>query len=289
MACQVLAVDDDLGIRQYLSAHLDLEGFRVVSAEDGPSALRMAEQVRPDVILLDVMLPRMDGFETCRCLKSSPTTREIPVIFLSVRASTKDKIQGLEAGADDYVVKPFDPQELIWRIKAVHRRSSTSLSQVREIEKRAVQLAKMNQALRQQAITDGLTGLFNRRHFSERLEQEWARATRYKRPFSLLLLDLDDFKQVNDRFGHPVGDAVLSEVGSAIVSAVRKVDFPARYGGEEFAVILPETPEEGALVAAHRIREKVEALQVATSDEIVSITASLGISCYPDGAVGAQG
>jgi diguanylate cyclase (GGDEF)-like protein len=270
-------VDDARAQLERLEKVLREEGFDVLTAADGREAIRRVRSDAPDLVLLEMVLPDMDGLEVLRTIKAAPDPeRFMPVIMLSARSDTGSKVSGLRLGADDFLTKPFADEEILARCAAMLR-IKTLQEKLHDAQRR----------LEEQSVTDALTGLNNRRLFDERLDEEFGRAQRYGDDLSLLMLDLDHFKVVNDRHGHPAGDVVLRESSALIRSSVRDPDICARFGGDEFAVILPETNMSGALVVAERVwralREKVYALPAhATRDPAtVRITASIGVSFYP--------
>lgn len=280
---KILVVDDDEAIRSMIRTVLELEGYEVVEAKDGKEALEKAFFVLPHLIVLDIMMPSMDGFEVCQKLRQNTKTKDLPVLFLSALNTAPDKVKGLGCGGDDYITKPFNPMELVARIKAHIRKVDLLAEKNSMMEWLAGKLAAMNLELREQAVTDGLTGLYNHRYFIQRLEEEATRVSRYGGKFSIVMFDLDYFKQINDRFGHLCGNAVLKEVSEFLRMGVRGVDIVARYGGEEFAILLPETPSGGAQVVAERIRARISQhqFQERTSDIGVTVTISGGVATYP--------
>lgn len=240
---------------------------RVLMATSGAKALTLCREDPPDVVLLDVVMPTMDGHEVCTRLQADAATRSIPVIFVTSHTDAAEETRGLELGAVDFISKPINPAVVRARVK-------THLT-----------LKAQSDQLRQMVFIDGLTGVANRRCFDERLGAEWRRAARNAVPLALLMLDVDHFKRYNDRYGHQVGDECLRRVAAAIqASLLRSGDLVARYGGEEFACILPDTDFEGALALAAGIEQSVRRLQIehADSDTAKVVTVSLGVSmCLP--------
>jgi len=274
---KVLVVDDSKTQLDWLVEVLAREGYEVVAAMDGKDAIRKVRTEAPDLVLLDKVLPDMDGLEVLRIIKKLPDERLIPfVIILSVKADLDSKVTGLRIGADDFLAKPFAEAELLARCAAMLR-----------IKSLQDQLRRVQKELEERSVTDGLTGLKNRRFLDERLAEELKRAQRYSDPVSLIMIDLDHFKNVNDRYGHPAGDAVLRGAAQLIRSSIRDPDICARYGGEEFAVILPKTHLSGALVVAERIWRELGAKKHVLAGGAqgapveVQVTASIGISFYP--------
>jgi two-component system, cell cycle response regulator len=259
---------------------LDLEqlGYEVRWVKSGIEALKWARQDPPDLIVLDVVMEDLDGFAVCRWLKLHTVTRDIPVIMLTVRGEVEDKVHGLQVGADDYLPKPFSKRELEARIFAALRNKTTQT----ELVERNRQLESMLHHVESLAITDPLTGIFNRRRFADVLRREVAVTRRYKNCLSLLMIDLDHFKAVNDRFGHDAGDEVLRAVASALTSGLREVDLAARYGGEEFAIVMPQTSKANAAIVANRIAAQIAFLEHSFQGETVMLTASMGIADIAD-------
>ena len=213
---KVLLVEDDVIQAAATKEILMKVGYEVLHAEDGINAIRLVKSEKPDIILLDVVLPGMDGYEVCRWLKIEETTKGIPVIMLTVKKELSDKISGLQIGADDYLPKPYNELELNARIYALLRTKGLQ----DELRMKNRQLEELLDKVNYMAITDVLTGLFNRRRFHDVLSSEYERAKRYGIPFSLVMLDIDYFKKVNDTYGHTVGDAVLREVATILKNSI---------------------------------------------------------------------
>ncbi len=270
---KILVVDDSKSQLDWLVSVLSREGYDVRSAADGKEAVRKVKGEGPDLVLLDRILPDMDGLEVVRIIKNVQD-QFIPVIMLSAKGDVASKVAGLKLGADDYLAKPFAEAEILARCAAMLR--------IKALEN---ELRETQRKLQEQSVTDGLTGLKNRRLFDERLGEEWSRAQRYSDPVSLIMIDLDHFKQVNDRHGHPMGDLVLREAAALIRRSLRDPDICARYGGEEFAIILPKTHLQGALTVAERIWRELNAKVYrdasAQPPVEVRVTASIGIAFYP--------
>jgi diguanylate cyclase (GGDEF)-like protein len=259
---------------------LELEqlGYDVRWVKSGIEALKWARQEPPDLIVLDVVMEDIDGFAVCRWLKLHNTTRDIPIIMLTVRDEIDDRVHGLQVGADDYLPKPFSERELEARIFAALRSKTNQV----ELSERNRQLESMLHHVESLAITDPLTGLFNRRRFADVLRREVAVTRRYKNSLALLMIDLDHFKVINDRFGHDAGDEVLRAIAAALSSGLREVDLAARYGGEEFAVVMPHTSKVNAVIVAERVAKQIGALQHQFQGETLSLTASIGIAEVAD-------
>ncbi len=267
----ILVVDDDVDNLKLVAAALRHEGYRTESAESGEEALAKLKTIRPDLILLDINMPGISGLETLRHLRRREVY--VAVIFVTARSDSEDVILGLDSGANDYVCKPYDPYVLLARVRAQLR--------IKDLND---QLAAANRKLQELVDIDDLTGLFNMRSMYERLDKELYRARRYGRGVCAVMMDMDDFKSVNDTNDHLFGSYVLAEVGRMIGETIREVDFAARYGGDEFLIILTETSEDGAKAFAERIRRKIESRLFSKDEASMRLTASLGIS----GAFGSE-
>lgn len=278
MKARLLLVEDSATQGSQTKSELEHLGYDVRWVKSGIEALKWARQEPPDLIVLDVVMEDIDGFAVCRWLKLHNTTRDIPIIMLTVRDEIDDRVHGLQVGADDYLPKPFSARELEARIFAALR-SKTNQT---ELAERNRQLESMLHHVESLAITDPLTGLFNRRRFSDVLRREVAVTRRYKNPLALLMIDLDHFKVINDRFGHDAGDEVLRAIAVALSTGLREVDLAARYGGEEFAVIMPHTSKTNAEIVAQRVAKQIAVLQHQFNGETVALTASLGIAEVAD-------
>jgi len=235
---RVLVIDDDPVGARATEGVLRAAGFLTASCCDPADAYEAILRESPDLIILDVLLGDVDGFDVCRRVRANPALQLVPIIFVTRRGNVEERVRGLQVGGNDYVAKPFDPPELVARVRSHLSRLS---------------------ALREMAIRDGLTRCYNHKYFKMRLEQELVRARRYGSALSLGLLDIDHFKKVNDTHGHPAGDAVLAHLASLLTASVRSSDIVARYGGEEFAFVLVEAGAEEAAVVAERMRARVEA------------------------------
>ena len=276
---KVLLVEDDPIQASATKEILSKLGYEVLWAEDGINAIKLVKSQKPDIVLLDVILPGMDGYEVCRWLKLEETTKGIPIIMLTVKKELSDKISGLHIGADDYLPKPYNELELNARIYALLRTKALQ----DELKLKNRQLEDLLDKVNFMAITDSLTGLYNRRRFLDVLTTEYERAKRYGTPFSLVMLDIDYFKKINDNFGHVVGDTVLKEISEILLKGIRDIDTAARYGGEEFMLILPNTDKDHARIVAERIRQAIETYDFIGLDR--KISASIGISGMPDASI----
>jgi two-component system, cell cycle response regulator len=272
----ILLVEDNKAQAAIIKDYLERNEYRVSTVEDGMSAFKTAKTSNFDIILLDRILPDIDGSDVCRWLKLDHATRDIPVIMLTARGEMTDKVSGLEAGADDYLPKPFNEAELNARI-FVRLRAKTNQD---ELKKKNRQLEDMLSRVESLAIMDPLTGLYNRRRFETIFSSEFKRAARYQLPLSLLMIDIDHFKNVNDTYGHQEGDTVLRELAQVVQSTIREVDTPARWGGEEFVVLSPNTTRENGLRAAERVRKAV-ANHAFTGIGVKKITVSIGVAGIP--------
>lgn len=257
---RVLVVDDDPDLRMLANMQLG-EGFDVIQAEDGEECVRKALTESPDVILLDMMMPGMKGSEVLTALSEDPVTRDIPVIFLSALGTTEDRVQGLESGAVDYIVKPAHPKELVARVGAAARTKAR------------------NEETVSRTATDAITRPPERKAFEHRLAQEISRSERSGAPLSILLIDLDQFDRVNDELGRKAGDQVLAEVADVMKSTLRTSDILYRYGGDEFAAILPDTELATAYLAAERCRAAL--LEIEAGGR--STSASVGVAQFSNG------
>ena len=268
---KVLVIDDNEVIRRLAKTLLTKRDYVVELAPNGPEGIEAAKTLRPQVILLDVMMPNMDGYEVCRRIKADDTIKDIPIIMVTSKTETLDKIKGLEIGAADYIIKPFDQGELLARIA-----TQVKMKNLWE------ELQGKNRLLEELIKKDGLTGLYNHRYFQERFAEEFSRARRYDFPMSCIMLDIDHFKQINDNYGHQAGDEILRSLAKIVMASVRDVDIAARYGGEEFALILPHTKLENSLILAQRLREKVEGNIFLFNETQIRVTISLGAAGIPE-------
>ena len=267
---RVLVVQAEDRERLFQKALFSDAGMSVFEATSGAEALDFLATDLPDLVVLGRALPDMDGLELLPKLKSSELDF-VPVLVASARGETSERVRGLQLGADDYISRPCDPAELLERAKALLR-----------VKQMHDKIRKVQVALEQMVVSDPLTGLHNRRYLMDRLVQEMQRADRHGEPLAFAMIDLDGFKPINDQFGHIVGDKVLRAVGSAVAKCVRVSDIAARYGGDEFAVILPQTPPEGAMRVCERIVRAISELQLKDDrGETCKVTASLGLSYYP--------
>jgi diguanylate cyclase (GGDEF)-like protein len=280
----ILIVDDTPENLTVLRQMLTEQGYRVRPALSGEIALKAVQADTPNLILLDIMMPGMDGFEVCRKLKSEAGTRDIPVLFISALNEEADKIKGFQVGGVDFITKPFHGAEVLARVKTHLALRNMHLQLLAEIEerKRAEQaLMDANRELDLLASLDGLTKIANRRQFDLHLQQEWKRLRREQVPISIILCDIDYFKPYNDAYGHVAGDKCLKQIAQGIRRAVKRpADLVARYGGEEFAVILTNTDIDGAVKVAEDISKEIRNLKIPHDKSEVGrhVSLSMGVS-----------
>ena len=280
---KVLLVEDNKTQASVIRDYLEKNGYEVISVETGMSAIKAAKSGELDIILLDRILPDIDGSEVCRWLKLDQSTRDIPVIMLTAKSAMTDRISGLEAGADDYLPKPFDEAELNARIY-VRLRAKTHQD---ELKSKNRQLEDMLTRVETLAIMDPLTGIFNRRRFEAVFSNEFKRSQRYQIPLCFMMIDIDHFKKINDTHGHQMGDAFLKEIARILQATLREVDTPARWGGEEFVVLSPNTTRENGLKAAERVRKAV-ANHVFPGTTDNRVTVSIGVAGIPYPSIDSQ-
>jgi len=279
---RVLVVDDDRAMRLIMEKMLQAEGHIVTSAENGIEALSLLEKERPQLIVTDWVMPQMDGITLCRKLRENPQNRSIYVIVVTAHESPGKLVEAFEAGADDYVLKPITPKMFHARLRAAQRvvQLQEELAADREkLLRFSTELSAVNEQLLQHALTDSLTGLPNRRLATERMEQEWALTERGERALSCLMVDIDHFKLINDKYGHQVGDDALKLVANTLRQAARAQDVVCRYGGEEFLVICPDTQMDAAIQCAERLRLDVAAQRLKLPDgNQLHMTVSVGVA-----------
>lgn len=258
---RLLIVDDDPSNIRLLASIFDKD-YDILFALSGQDAIDITLRERPDLILLDVMMPDLDGYAVCQTIKSHSLTKDIPIVFVTAHCDVEEEIRGLEMGAADYISKPFYP-------KIVKIRVSNQ-----------IELKYAREKLTKLAITDGLTGIANRRYFDDQLAHEWTRARRLNQPLAIAMIDVDWFKKYNDHYGHQGGDDCLRQVADVLSStAKRDSDFVARYGGEEFAIILPMTLAENALTLSKNICVALSHRQIPhVLSDFGHVTLSVGVA-----------
>src|SRR5919201_464644 len=311
MSARFLVVDDIPANVKLLEARLSAEYFDVLTASNGAEALAICARAECDIILLDVMMPDIDGFEVCRRLKSNPATHFIPVVIVTALDSPSDRVRGLEAGADDFLTKPVSDVVLLARVRSLTRlkmmtdelrmRAITSLEMgvndylLRPVDRNEL-LARARTQIRKRrytdhlrynvqnsiemAITDALTGLHNRRYMESHLATLAEQASARGKPLALMILDIDYFKAINDTYGHDAGDDVLREFAVRVRKSIRGIDLACRYGGEEFVIVMPETDLHVAGMVAERLRRSIagEPFAVHKGAKRIEVTISIGIS-----------
>ena len=265
----VLVADDDGVTRAMVSSWLRGSGIDVVAARDGDEALTVATEQQPDLLLVDVTMPGQDGYAVCRAIQAASAVPP-PVIFLTAHATTTARVAGLDAGAVDYIVKPFEQSELVARVRA------------------ALRTKAVRDGFVEKATRDGLTGLINRREIDVRAEAAVQLAQRHGRSLSCLMTDIDHFKRINDRFGHAAGDEVLREAARRTLAACRVSDVVGRYGGEEFLLLLPETSAEDAVTTGDKLRRVLAERPFELDGLSIPVTASIGVAGL-DAGMGAAG
>lgn len=255
---KVLVVDDNNNNLRLLIDILEDEEFEVFTSNTGLTVVEMARNLKPDVVLLDIMMPEMDGFEVCKALKGDNDLKDIPVIMVTAKVDSRDLKNALEIGAVDYIKKPIDEVEVIARVQSALRQKQAK------------------EDLKNRASRDGLTGLFNHALLLELFKKELESQERNQRGISFVMLDIDFFKKINDTYGHTSGDAVLKELSKIIIEGTRSGDFPGRYGGEEFGIVLPGINKEDTFKLCERLREKIEKHEFLIDLKVIKITVSAG-------------
>lgn len=259
---RVLLVDDSALIHRLVATWLKDDQIEVVSTYTGDQAVELAVLHSVQVILLDVEMPDTNGFEVCRRLKSESSCVNIPIIFLTGASSPEDRVKGLDLGATDYITKPFHPAEFQARVRT------------------ALRTKHLLDLLQQRAQIDGLTSLRNRAYLDEHLSGELSRIKRQSGALGAIMIDVDNFKSINDTYGHLIGDQVLRQIGEVLNSQTRKEDIVARYGGEEFAILTPGVGHDGTCQLAERLRQEVEKIRIHTRNGLLRITCSFGVAYH---------
>jgi diguanylate cyclase (GGDEF)-like protein len=294
----ILIVDDTPANLDLLSSMLSEKGYRFRVATNGQRAIAAARSAQPDLVMLDITMPDMDGYEVCRRLKADPATAGVPVIFISALGEALDKVRAFEAGGADYVSKPLQFEEVLARIEnqlrisRLQRRLETRNDELAASNALLVEISRQleaaNRELERLSTTDPLTGIANRRRFHEVLDREWRRCQRDGAPISLVMIDVDCFKQYNDTYGHQKGDECLAAVAVSVRDALHRAgDFVARYGGEELVVVLPNVDAAAALAVGEQLCESVRRLAIPheRSSAAAVVTISAGVAtALPDHA-----
>ncbi len=260
---RILVTDDDPAVLSTLNEILTREGYSVITASNGEECLVMAKVESPDLIVLDIVMPGMDGKEVKTKLNEDTSTASIPVVFLTGKGATADKVEGFNLGIDDYITKPFELDELLARVRGALTR--------RGFYERI-------------SMTDALTGLYNRHYFDKQFELFFNIAKRYQQMFSLVIVDIDNFKEINDTYSHTVGDFVLRKLSSVMTDTLRKSDIVTRYGGDEFAIILPGSDREQAKKAMGRVSDKInsEVYIFGDKNDKLDVSISIGVAAYSE-------
>jgi diguanylate cyclase (GGDEF)-like protein len=256
-----LLIVDDENVNLKVLNHILENEYVIYTAKNGIDAIEKAREYKPDLILLDILMPEMDGYQTLTAIRENEEIKKIPVIFITGLDSDEDEEKGLSLDAADYITKPFSAA--IVKLRVQHQ----------------IRIINQLHTIERMSLIDQLTNIPNRRCFDQHLQMEWKQAMREKTPISLLMLDIDDFKNVNDTYGHQQGDIVLQMVAKTFPLAFRRpIDFAARWGGEEFIALLPNTHLEGAMEIAEKIRADIEKTRTPYSGEVIMITISIGVN-----------
>lgn len=278
-----ILVVDDCPVNLKIINKLLGDEYEVMLAGDGRTAIQLATSYIPDLILLDILMPEMDGYAVCRCIKNQEATAEIPIIFITVVSESNSIVKGFEAGAQDYIIKPFGSEELRARIKT-HLELKKSKEEVkayaRQLEEKNLELNKALIKLEIAATKDYLTDLPNRRYMMQRFEEEVARLRDTPGEMALILADVDEFKRINDQYGHVCGDQSLKAIADAMLASTSKTDIVSRWGGDEFLILLPDTDMTRARAVAAKILETVGKAPVRDKGREIPVTITLGVTVY---------
>lgn len=286
---RVIIAEDEPAMRALLARQLERAGYEVAACSNGREALEAIRRAGSGIIIADWMMPEMDGLELCRAVKVLRQAGTLGItyfILLTAHADKSDIVQGLEAGADDYLTKPYHQQELLARLRAGERNFELQDQLVQrqlELQEVNAEMAVLNARLEKAANTDALTGLASRRQVFERFADIWALSDRHDRPVACVMFDIDHFKSVNDTYGHAAGDTILKVVASIIAGHARRYDICGRVGGEEFIIVCPETTLGGAAALADRIRQAIANRPVATHGVSATVTVSAGVAVRHNG------
>lgn len=278
-----ILIVDDVPMNIKLLGELLRDRYEIIFANNGRKAVELAQERKPDLILMDVIMPEMDGLTACQLMKSQASTADIPIIFITARSQGDDIIHGFEAGGQDYIAKPFNTQELYARVQShieLKKSREAAAAYAAQLEKKNQELSSLLEKLEIMATIDPLTNIANRRYAITRMREEVSRHRRTGCVFSLLMVDIDGFKGINDNYGHEIGDHILKHVVQVITSNLRKQDMVARWGGEEFLIMLPETNGSAAEFAAKKVRKKVEDSVFTLQDLTIPVTVTIGVCQY---------
>lgn len=272
----ILIVDENPNNLQILHVILEAEGYKTIAASNEKDAIERVRFDKPDLIIMALTMPKTSGLELCDYLKSSPPVTTSPIILMRTIREQDYLIEAFEKGVADTITHPLNPAEILARVRT-HLELQQTKKQLNRLVK---EQEKLTNLLRKLASTDPLTGLWNRRHLLTIGFQEFNRACRYKRSLSVLIVDMDNFKQINDEYGHTMGDEILKGVAKSIVGSLREADYCGRFGGEEFVTLLPETDSAGAMRVAERLRQGVEQITIGIGEEQVQMTVTVGVASY---------
>lgn len=275
-SASILLVEDNPKDVNLFKLYLKNQPYRLILSETGEKAIALCQNEVVDLVLLDLMLPGLDGFDVCRRLRENDKTKTIQILMVSCRNDLESKLKGIDLGADEFLIKPVNREELVVRIRSLIKKKRYMDRLVNRFETTLCS-----------SITDDLTELYNCSYLKHFMELEIKRCDRQHQPMSFIMIDIDDFKQYNDTYGHPAGDILLKQFGRLIKKTVRDIDLAARYGGEEFGIVLPYTNREEALSVAEGVLNSLRncSLSEEPSRLCERKTASMGIACYPDNGV----
>jgi diguanylate cyclase (GGDEF)-like protein len=273
---KILIVDDLPSNLTILGNVLNAAGYKVLPVSSGAQALRLLENHQPDLMLLDIRMPVMDGYELCERIKTMPAHQGTPILFISANDDVGSKVKAFTVGAVDYISKPFEEAEVLARVSTHLRLSSLQ----RELSSKILALEEANRTIQELSIRDELTKLYNRRYFNQQAEFLLEQTKRSPQPISLMIADIDSFKRINDTFGHGIGDVVLREVAKILQHQTRATDLVARYGGEEFVLLMPSTNLMDAVKVCDLLREQIEHHNWLEVHHDLNVTISMGVSQF---------
>ena len=281
----ILIADDTLTGRRAIASALDEKEYELSLASNGKEALDLADKLEPDVILLDVMMPGLSGYDVCRQIRSNPALREVPILMITSLTEREERLRGIASGADDFISKPFDAVELNARVHTItrlnrYRKLKDKNRQLTSIKRDLARLENKKARLHKLAMRDDLTKLHNRRSLLRKGQDEFDRAKRYEANLSALMIDIDKFKNINDAFGHAIGSFILKSLATELKRNLRSMDIASRLGGDEFCILLPHTPLNSAITLAERLRKSVETRVFTAKKTPINITISVGVSTF---------